>query len=159
MLKKNGSMSVFAVVEGMPSDDKKIPLIREKTKDLYGFWPRLWKLPGGKVEPNEYPELTVIREISEEIGINIFPPENKDVFFSINLGDHTFQVYRVDYYGGELQAGEEIEEIRLFSFKEIEPMMIGSKILSNHAAAIKKYLQAINDNDERRVKICTERRN
>ena len=153
MLKKNGSMSVFAVIEGIPPDDKKILLIHEKPKDRYDFWLRFWKLPGGKVKPNEYPELTVIREISEEIGINIFPPENKDVFFSKNLGDRTFQVYRVDYYGGELQPGEEIEEIRLFSFEEIKLMIIGSKILPNHAAAIKKYFQIINDNEnERRIK-------
>ena len=40
---------------------------RPKNKHLAGFW----EFPGGKVETNEVPEIALIREIKEELDINI----------------------------------------------------------------------------------------
>src|SRR5947208_12179397 len=51
--------------------DKRVLLAqRPAGKTLAG----LWEFPGGKVEPGERPEQTLIRELHEEIGIDVSEP-------------------------------------------------------------------------------------
>jgi 8-oxo-dGTP diphosphatase len=51
--------------------DKRVLLAqRPPGKSLAG----LWEFPGGKVEPGERPEITLIRELKEEIGITVSEP-------------------------------------------------------------------------------------
>ena len=48
--------------------DKRVLLAqRPEGKSMAG----LWEFPGGKVEPGERPEQTLIRELQEEIGITV----------------------------------------------------------------------------------------
>ena len=51
--------------------DKRVLIAqRPEGKALAG----LWEFPGGKVEPGERPEQTLIRELHEEIGIDVSEP-------------------------------------------------------------------------------------
>lgn len=57
------------VVAGLVVDERGLVLITQRRADqaLGG----LWEFPGGKIEPNETPEDTVIREVREELGLSV----------------------------------------------------------------------------------------
>jgi len=128
--------AVFAIIEGLPEESEgKILLIHDKYKPA----PAMWKLPGGKAENGEYPELALIRELMEEIKINVIPPTEKDVVFEKDCGNHIFRVYKVRYYNGKVDASEEVEWVRLFSVGEVKKMIKRNEILPKHAQALTAY--------------------
>lgn len=52
------------------ADNRVLIAQRPEGKSLAG----LWEFPGGKVEPGERPEETLIRELREELGITVKEP-------------------------------------------------------------------------------------
>ena len=58
---------IVASVALINSDNQILIAQRPKEKHLSG----LWEFPGGKVEKNESPENTLIRELKEELNVNI----------------------------------------------------------------------------------------
>ncbi len=100
----------------IPFDDK-IVLIKRNTVPFKGYW----ALPGGRMDPGEKIEQTVVREVKEETGLDV-------VIVSV-VGDYVEKGIREDvdyeYYprcfvvkptSGELIRQEsEIQEIALFS--------------------------------------------
>jgi len=57
-------VAACALVDG---DGRVLVAQRPEGKALAG----LWEFPGGKVEPGERPEATLIRELDEELGITV----------------------------------------------------------------------------------------
>jgi 8-oxo-dGTP diphosphatase len=68
--------------------DKRILLAqRPEGKTLAG----LWEFPGGKVEPGERPETTLIRELHEEIGITVSEP----CLAPLTFASHTYETFHL----------------------------------------------------------------
>ncbi|MBN8940600.1 MAG: (deoxy)nucleoside triphosphate pyrophosphohydrolase [Rhizobiales bacterium] len=62
---------VFVVACALVDQDNRVLLAeRPAGKALAG----LWEFPGGKLEPGERPEETLIRELNEELGITVEEP-------------------------------------------------------------------------------------
>ena len=67
--------------------DKRVLIAqRPQGKTLAG----LWEFPGGKVEPGERPEAALVRELREELGIEVDPAALMPVAFASadNAGRH-----------------------------------------------------------------------
>lgn len=92
--------------------------LRDNSPDIKN--PNMWQLPGGVVEPGEFPDDTLKRELKEEI--NIVPRNivsiGKKYKPSGQVG-HYFFVVLTDDEVRELKKGEEGQEIKFFNFDEL----------------------------------------
>lgn len=77
----------------------------------------LWNLPGGGVEAGEAPWECVVREVKEEVGLDveidylagIYSKNNSDIVFS----------FACKIIGGKIKKTSEADEIEYFSFEKI----------------------------------------
>jgi 8-oxo-dGTP diphosphatase len=105
----------------IPFPTDKVLLIKRRTPPFKGYW----ALPGGRVDPGETVEQTIVREVKEETGL--------DVTIVRKIGEYHEQGVQdgeeYDYYpacflvkklSGEVKKQEsEIEEIKLFSLNQV----------------------------------------
>lgn len=105
----------------IPYLQDRILLIKRDTVPFKGYW----ALPGGRVEPGENVNETVVREVKEETGL--------DVVIVRKIGEYheqgTHDGVEYDYYpacflvkvvgGGIRPQLSEIQEIKLFSISEV----------------------------------------
>ena len=83
-------MGIIKVVCGIIYDNDKIFICRRKEgKSLSGFW----EFPGGKVESNETDQVTLKRELQEELEMEI----NIDSF--IGQSNHDYGSFQIELYG------------------------------------------------------------
>jgi 8-oxo-dGTP diphosphatase len=68
--------------------DKRVLIAqRPQGKSMAG----LWEFPGGKVEPGERPETTLIRELREEIGIDVSEP----CLAPLTFASHAYETFHL----------------------------------------------------------------
>lgn len=61
-------MKTIQVAVGMVLDQGRFLISKRKADShLAGFW----EFPGGKIEPGEMPEQTLVRELREEVGLSV----------------------------------------------------------------------------------------
>lgn len=81
----NGAKLLLVVAAALIDGDGRV-LVQQRPpgKPMAG----LWEFPGGKVEPGEVPEVALVRELAEELGVTLDPADLvPTVFASEALGE------------------------------------------------------------------------
>jgi len=105
----------------IPFPDNKILLIKRNTKPFLGYW----ALPGGRMDPDENIEQTIVREVKEETGLDVSIVSKVGEYVEKGVKDDVEYEYYptcfvVKPVGGEIKNQEsEIQEIRRFSLNQL----------------------------------------
>lgn len=117
----------------------KILLVKRDTIPFKGYW----ALPGGRMEPGESNEQTIIREVKEETGLEVKVERIVGEYVEKGVKDNVEYEYYptcflVQVIGGEVRRQEsEIQEIRIFGLKELpQPLAF------EHDKMIKDYVSS-----------------
>ena len=117
-MKKYTGKTATAVI---PFQDHKILLIKRNTVPFKGYW----GLPGGRMDPGETIEQTVVREAKEETGLDIEIVRKIGEYIEKGIKDDVDYEYYptcflVKVVGGEMKRQEsEIQDIQLFSLQKL----------------------------------------
>ncbi len=124
------------IAVGIVRQNGNILIDKRKEDDMLGG---LWEFPGGKVEPGETYEEAVVRELKEELGIDV----RVDRFFAtIEHGYSHFTIsmhaYECQHVGGEPQAIEcsdwrwvPVHELRNYAFPRANGKLLDILLCGN----------------------------
>ena len=121
-------LSVIAVI---PMDEG-VVMVRRAINPGYG----LWVVPGGFVDLGEVLEDALVRETQEETLLTVRPIRLLNIY---SYPDHrtVIAAYVTEYVSGELAAGDETLEARVFGLKEIPWPQIA---FSSTQEALREYI-------------------
>lgn len=118
-------------------ENNKILLVKRKYDPFKGDW----SLPAGFIEYDESPEVCVIREIKEEVNLDIRIRRLFDVYSGCDdpRTRAILVVYLVEVVGGKLKPGDDATEARFFGEEEIPPNIA----FQAHRQVIQDYFTSI----------------
>ena len=117
-MKKYTGKTATAII---PFSKDKILLIKRNTIPFKGYW----GLPGGRMDPGETIEQTVVRECKEETGLDVEIIRKIGEYVEKGIKDDVEYEYYptcflVKVVSGEMKRQEsEIQDIQLFSLREM----------------------------------------
>ena len=107
-MKQEFSVGAFAIIL---DDQNRVLLCHRCDHDL-------WNLPGGGLEFNEAPWECVVREVKEEVGLDVEVERLAGIYSKRNKNDLVFS-FVCKVIGGKLTLTEEVDQIEYFSIGEI----------------------------------------
>lgn len=110
----NGLKTILVVACALVDEDNRVLIAkRPQGRPLAG----LWEFPGGKVEQGETPEAALVRELHEELGIEVWPT----CLAPYTFASHTYETFHLlmplflcRKWGGEItpREGQDITWVR-----------------------------------------------
>mgnify|MGYP006133758185 FL=1 len=115
-------MKQISVSAGILINNDNQILLSQRTADK--SFPGQWEFPGGKIESSETAHEALMRELKEELGIDV---DNSYLFKRIEHYYDSFtaniEFFLVDSWSGEL-SGEEGQLVRWFSVRDLRDLPI-----------------------------------
>jgi ADP-ribose pyrophosphatase YjhB (NUDIX family) len=105
----------------IPFPNNQILLVKRKTRPFVGYW----ALPGGRMDPGENIQQTIVREVKEETGLMVEIVSKVGEYVEKGIKDDIDYEYYptcfvVKLVGGEIKKQDsEIQEIQLFNLNEL----------------------------------------
>lgn len=137
-MKKYTGKTATAVI---PFPENKILFIKRNTVPFKGYW----GLPGGRMDPGETVEQTIVREVKEETGLNVEIVRKIGEYIEKGVKDDVEYEYYptcflVKKTGAEIKKQEsEIQDIQLFNLKDLP-----KPLAFEHNKMIEDYLRKRN---------------
>lgn len=90
------------------------------------WYPNVWDVPGGHIEPGEAPLDALARELREELGIRIDSTSAMSVLRSSPQPDLRIEIWAVASWDGEVinAAPDEHDEIKWFAAHELDGLSV-----------------------------------
>jgi ADP-ribose pyrophosphatase YjhB (NUDIX family) len=133
-MKKYSGRTATAIIEFPPN---MILLIKRDTVPFKGYW----ALPGGRAEPGETVEQTIVREVKEETGLEVEVGRKIGEYHEQGVQDGVEYDYfpacfLVKVVGGEMRKQQgEIQDLQLFSVDDVP-----ENLAFVHNQMVKDYL-------------------
>lgn len=127
-------------IGGIIIKDKELLVARSRGKEFF-------IAPGGKVEPGETPEESLIRELNEEVQITVQKNQLNlfGTFYAPAAGNESvmlrMDVFIVESWQGEISPTREVEEIKWIDSSSLGQIKIGS--IFEHEVIPKLKLQKL----------------
>jgi ADP-ribose pyrophosphatase YjhB (NUDIX family) len=103
-------ISAFAIIKNKKGD---ILLCHRRDRDL-------WNLPGGRVEVGESPWAAVLREVKEEVGLQVRVIHLAGIYAKPNHDELSFS-FSCEITGGNLTETDEADAIEYFNINNFPP--------------------------------------
>lgn len=95
---------IWVVAAGLIGEDGRVLVQRRPPGTIHGG---LWEFPGGKVERGETARAALVRELGEELGVQVAESELSPVGFADRAGEATvILLYTCRRWAGEPQAAD-----------------------------------------------------
>ena len=125
-------MSTIAVAVALFNDKEGRYLITQRGKS--STYPDWWEFPGGKIEALETPEQALVREVYEELGVQV----KETSYLGAWVHDYperrvSLAVYQIIRYEGLVRICEQQQDLRWVTRHELQdyPLLAASRALIN----------------------------